>query len=131
MENKHRVVIALGSNYRQEQHINEAVTALRQLLGPLTLTDIVWTDPIGMDGSDRFLNAIAAATTALTAAALEQQLKALERRLGRSNEESRRGRIRIDLDLMAYDDRLLRRNDWQRPYIKVLYRQLQDRNIPQ
>ena len=83
----------------------------------------VWTMPIGI-ASDRFLNQLVTGQTVLDLPALETTLKEAERLLGRQPDESHRGIVRIDLDLLAFDSRRLRADDWNRDYIRTLLGEL-------
>ena len=63
------------------------------------------TDPVGIVHQPRFLNGAVELETALPAAALLEELLAVERRLGRDREGVPPGGPRtIDLDLLLYGD---------------------------
>ena len=40
--------------------------------------------------------------------------------MGRTAEDRRLGIVRIDLDLLQYDDTRFHLRDWERPYVKLL-----------
>lgn len=110
----HRVFIALGSNTHQAAHIRWASERLAFLLDGCRLSRVLWTPDI--KGSGRwYLNRLAAATTPLSAEALQQLLKDIEAESGRTKEA-----VTIDLDLMQYDEQRYHEPDWQRPYITRL-----------
>jgi 2-amino-4-hydroxy-6-hydroxymethyldihydropteridine diphosphokinase len=67
-----------------------------------------------------YLNQLVYATTALEVEELIEALKAIERQMGRTAEDRRQGIVRIDLDLMQYNDERHHLRDWERPYIKAL-----------
>ncbi len=71
----------------------------------------------------KYLNQLAYAHTELECDKLEQALKAMEREMGRTDADRRQGIVRIDLDLMKYDDTRHHTQDWERPYITELLRQ--------
>ncbi len=62
------------------------------------------TEPVGLAGQPRFVNAAAAIETDLPARDLLERLLAIERRLGRTREGPRFGPRTIDLDVLLYGD---------------------------
>ncbi len=120
---RHQVIIALGSNTDQRQNMEQARHLLGATLLNMRQSRAVWTMPIGI-ASDRFLNQLVTGQTVLDLPALETTLKEAERLLGRQPDESHRGIVRIDLDLLAFDSRRLRADDWNRDYIRTLLGEL-------
>ena len=109
-----QVIIALGSNTQQQAHIQWASQALATLLTDISASRVIWTQDIKGSGQ-WYLNKLMAGHTLLSREQLEQQLKALEQRAGRTKQH-----ISIDLDLMMFDQEKLHLNDWPRPYIQNL-----------
>ena len=50
--------------------------------------------------------------------------KLIEKELGRSKEKDSTGIVALDLDLLKYDEVILHANDWNRDYIKILFKEL-------
>ena len=117
-----RVVISLASNCDQVQHLQQARQCLAQMLSACHFTEAIWTEPYSstVASSAMYLNQIVAATTALTVDELTQALKDMERQMGRTQEDRRRGIVRIDLDLLQYNRQRYHLRDWDRPYIQTL-----------
>jgi 2-amino-4-hydroxy-6-hydroxymethyldihydropteridine diphosphokinase len=67
-----------------------------------------------------YLNQLVAATTALTVDALQTALKDIEIHLGRTDDDRRQGIVRIDLDLLQYEQQRYHLRDWDRYYVKEL-----------
>ena len=67
-----------------------------------------------------YLNQLVYATTSLNVDELQSALKDIELRLGRTAEDRQKGIVRIDLDLLLYNDQRYHLRDWDRPYIKAL-----------
>ena len=122
-ELRHKVIIALGSNIEQESNINQAIRLLKQKLNDVVCTDVVWTEPIGVD-SDMFLNCLLKGYTTLEMQVLAEAVKETEYLCGRTEKESIDGIIRIDIDVLQYDNLRFHSNDWQRNYIKELIKDL-------
>lgn len=121
----HTAVIALGSNYAQEEHIRMAIKRLETSLSDMRRSRQLWTEPIGLC-SDRFLNVMVTGLTRLTLEQLQATAKDLERDMGRNDDDSRRGVVCIDIDIMLYDNQRLHTDDWQRDYIKTQYKDISD-----
>jgi 2-amino-4-hydroxy-6-hydroxymethyldihydropteridine diphosphokinase len=95
--------VGLGSNLGdREDNLRRALERLQEL-GPLRVSSIRETDPVGITDQPRFLNAVVELETDLPARELLERLLAIERELGRDRaEEVRWGPRTIDLDLLLY-----------------------------
>lgn len=98
-----RVYVSLGSNIERERNLRAAVRALREHFGPLGLSPVYESRPIGFEG-ENFYNLVAAIDTAETPEAVVAALHAIEQRLGRRRGTSRYVSRTIDLDALLYDD---------------------------
>lgn len=117
-----RAVVALGANLGERF---ETLAAAAEELGRLTLTDEVRvSDPmetvaVTLDGEDenapRYLNAVALLSTRLAPAELLASLHRIEARHGRVRRE-RWGDRTLDLDLIAYGDEVISRDDLVVPH---------------
>jgi 2-amino-4-hydroxy-6-hydroxymethyldihydropteridine diphosphokinase len=97
--------VALGSNLDDPQRqVTAALAALAQLTHcRLVATSRLYrTAPLGPQDQPEFVNAVAGLLTTSSARALLDQLKELERSLGRERPAVRWGPRRIDLDLLVY-----------------------------
>ncbi len=115
---KHRVVIALGSNYLPVAHIEWASGLLASLIENCQFSRRLWTQDIKGSGV-WYQNRIAYGFTDIPVNQLQTQLKEIEIESGRTKE-----RITIDFDLMLYDHQRFHEKDWQRPYFTVLFDEL-------
>ncbi len=103
------VLIGLGSNQGQSAQI--LIAALRELErfalpGTFVASSLWQTSPVDCPpGSDAFINAVAAfsAREGLTPEDLLRELKALERKYGRSAAVVRNAPRELDLDLLVFD----------------------------
>lgn len=120
---KSRLMIALGSNYEQLENMEKAKGKLHSLFPDIRFSSALWTEPIGIP-SDRFVNMLAVAYTDLERERVEMELKRIERECGRCAEEKAKCVIRMDIDLMSYDDEKFHLKDWTRDYIITLLTEL-------
>lgn len=111
------VAIALGSNLGDRRaHLEWAIDRLRELVGALRVSSIVETAPVGVpDEQPSYLNAVVVAETDLDPHALLAALTALERARGRERRSFRAART-LDLDVVLYDDLVLRSDDLEVPH---------------
>jgi len=110
------VAIALGSNLGdRERLLREAVAALEQHLQQLRVSTFHETDPVGVGGQPRFLNAAATGYTTLPARDLLVVLLDIERQFGRERPYPRAPRT-LDLDLILYGDLIMNERDLAVPH---------------
>lgn len=125
MKNKQKkIMIALGSNVHQKENISIAKTILENTFDGMTFGTEMWTEPIGLPGSDKFLNVIGMGYTSVGRERVEKALKNIEYKCGRRKSLSSNGIVPIDLDLLLFDSERFHADDWNRPYMKLLLRQL-------
>lgn len=117
-----RVIISLGSNRNSEANIALADDLLCNYFISVYFSDIVYTEPIGEIQSGLFLNQVAIAYTPECPGEINKAFKQMESRLGRTPESKGRGDIPIDIDLLRWNDRILKPDDLQREYVKSLLR---------
>lgn len=111
----HHVLIAIGSNSRQNAHIQWASQRLSSLIGHPVFSSILWTHDNNPASSHMYMNRLVAGTCDMTVDEIEQKLKAMEKETGRTREA-----VTLDLDLMSYDGVHYHLRDWPRPYIQQL-----------
>ena len=97
--------IGLGSNLgAREENLRAALERLGRV-GPLRVSRLRETEPVGVTDQPRFLNAAAELETDLGPRELLARLLEIERELGRERvAETRWGPRPIDLDLLVYGE---------------------------
>ena len=60
-----KIIIVLGSNHEQEKNVGFAMNQLLQNFPGVRFSRLLWTEPIGMENSPQFVNALAIAFTDL------------------------------------------------------------------
>lgn len=111
----HQVLIALGSNYRQNAHIQWASERLSCLLDDPHMSRKLWTQDIHGTGQ-WYMNRLVAGDTSLSLDEINKKLKEIETEAHRTKES-----VTLDLDLMLYDQERFHLRDWPRPYIQRLF----------
>ncbi len=99
--------LSLGSNQDAERHLSGAIAELRARFGEVRVSPAYRTPAVGFDGPD-FINAAAVLETDLGPVALDAWLHALEDAHGRRRDQPRFSDRPLDIDLVFYDDLVLR-----------------------
>lgn len=117
----HTTYIALGSNMGdKEAYLDNAVEALRNVRGIRVnaVSDFIVTAPYGVTDQDDFLNGCVEAETLLTPSELLAALHEIEQEAGR--ERIRRwGPRTLDLDILLYDDLVMRTEALTIPHLEM------------
>lgn len=113
MSERMEVLIALGSNIDRERNMAAAIDRLRAhpQMELVAVSPIYTTAAIGSDGAESgqpiFANAAARIATALPAAKLRHELRAMEAALGRVRTADKFAPRPIDLDIIFYGAEVL------------------------
>ncbi|MBO4451193.1 MAG: 2-amino-4-hydroxy-6-hydroxymethyldihydropteridine diphosphokinase [Bacteroidaceae bacterium] len=121
--NVYEIVISLGSNDRQESNMALAKQLLEQLFSDIRFTDSVWTNPVGIE-SDKFLNCLAIAHSKHREPQIKSALKRVQIRCGDTRAFRSINIVRMDIDILLFDGKRQHAEDWQRPYIKNLMKEI-------
>jgi 2-amino-4-hydroxy-6-hydroxymethyldihydropteridine diphosphokinase len=109
-----RIYISIGSNIEAEQHLRQAVTELQAHYGQLHLSSVYESEAVGFHG-DNFLNMVVGLDTDEHVHTVVQTLRQIEDRHGRVRTGPRFSARTLDLDLLLYDDLVLKENGLELP----------------
>lgn len=114
-----RCIIVLGSNTDVVRNMELARRELLKHYPDIRFSTEVTTEAVGCRFNQTpFRNQTATFVTDETVEQVRSLLKAIERISGRCAEEKEREAVRLDLDLIAYDEHCLKPADWERNYVK-------------
>ena len=99
--------LSLGSNQEPLEHLARALVQLRERFGALRVSPLYRTPAVGFEGPD-FYNAAVVLDTALEPVELDAWLHALEDVHGRRRDVPRFSDRPLDIDIVFYDQRVLR-----------------------
>jgi len=102
-----RAYLSLGSNIEPEKNLRAAIVDLRARFGAVVLSSLYRCPAIGFNGPD-FLNMAAVIETTISPVELNSWLHALEDRHGRRRDQPRFASRTLDIDIVLYDDLILR-----------------------
>lgn len=121
-----KVILCLGSNRDKEKNIELADQLLRDHFASIHFSEAVYTEPVNMQNPSAFLNQVAIAFTLDCPEKIIDAFKQIERLLGRTPDDKLKESIPIDIDLLQWNDCLLKPLDLQRSYVQSALRTLSD-----
>lgn len=110
-------LICIGSNYNKERNILFARTQLSAVFPSIRYGDELHTEPIKINNPETFLNQMAIFTTSLTMDEVSAKLKEMESLAGRTPENKQKQQIPLDIDILMYNDTVIRPEDMKREYV--------------
>ncbi len=115
-----RVLFSLGSNLgwmEASRKLTNIRPLLEQMCSNLRFSSIYPTDGIGK-WVGKYANCVAEGETQMSLRELEQSCKQMELKEGRTAEAKRMGIVPIDIDVVRYDDIVVRPQNLQYDYMK-------------
>lgn len=119
-------LISIGSNEDTERNITLCRELLNSIFSNILYSETSVTKPFGDHYKHDFLNQLALAKTEKDKIEVEQMLKLFEKQMGRDLEDKEKGVVKIDIDLIKWNDTILKKEDWQRSYVADLLPSLLD-----
>ena len=113
-----RVYVGIGSNIEPERHIYAGLAELRRRFGLLNVSTVYANAAIGFAGAD-FLNGVVGFTTDLTVHAVVASLRDIEA-VHRRGVDPKPASRALDLDLLLYDDLVLRESRLRIPRDEIV-----------
>ncbi|MBO4801772.1 MAG: 2-amino-4-hydroxy-6-hydroxymethyldihydropteridine diphosphokinase [Bacteroidaceae bacterium] len=128
----HLLYISIGTNLSTAEQVllwtkRKLSEAFR---GTAYYSTAVKTDPINFTNPEKFTNQLVAINTTVPTKLAIPLLKNLERQLGRTEDDANRGVVRLDLDLLWMDGKILQPEDWERDYIVQARKELEPQVPP-
>ena len=110
-------IVLLGSNVEPYSSMPVALEALRGVDAQLLCLPQQLTAAAGGGGKPPYMNQLVSLKTTLSANELTARFKELEKKLGRTPEDKLAGRVIIDIDLVYFNDQLLKPFEASLPYV--------------
>lgn len=114
-----RIYISIGSNIEAERHLRLAIGELRKHYGELQLSSVYESEAVGFDG-DNFLNMVVGLDTDEEVHTVVQTLREIEDRHGRIRSGPRFSARTLDLDLLLYDDLVVKEDALDLPRGEII-----------
>lgn len=116
----HNVFLSLGSNLGDRgENLQKALADIEDKIGKVIATSSFYvTEPVGFESENDFLNAVCEVRTKLQPSEILEISQSIEKDMGRSEKSENKvylDRI-IDIDLLLYDDEILKSDDLILPH---------------
>lgn len=115
-----RIYISLGSNIERELNTREGVKALCEHFGELEMSAVYESEAVGFDG-DAFYNMVLACDVDEDVYSVNQVLRDIEDANGRERSGPKFSSRTLDLDLLLYDDFVLKEGTLKLPREEILH----------
>jgi 7,8-dihydro-6-hydroxymethylpterin-pyrophosphokinase len=114
------ILLSIGSNTFAKTNIDKAKRMLTRLFPDIVFSLPILTEPEEEKYSYLFRNVLAVVETELLPEEVIEKIKQTERAVGRTPKDKYLGKVVIDIDLIKYDNEILRPEDFQREYVQQL-----------
>lgn len=114
----HTCLLCMGSNTGRKTHMENARKALAHSFPDIRFGAEMETEAIGSGFLSPFSNQVARLTTPLSAEEVRTILKSIEKENGRLPEDKAKGIVKLDIDLLMYDDTVLKPKDMEKCYVQ-------------
>ncbi len=114
------VLLSVGSNINPVENIRRAELILAREHILVDATEAMVTKPVGYQYQPDFLNSALYLRASLDFESLNRYLKGVEKRLGRVKTAIKSGPRTIDLDIVVWNDRIVRQQEYDRyEYVRL------------
>ena len=114
------VIISIGSNENREENIQQCRESLTSMFSSIYFSSTSVTKPYGEQYKNDFLNQLVLIYSDQNLSDIQRKIKQLEKEIGREDEDKTNGSVKIDIDIIKWNDQVLKEKDWQRNYVKDL-----------
>ena len=115
--NAHTCLLCIGSNIDRGPHMKAAREALTSAFPNIRWGIEMETEAIGSGFPSPFSNQVALFDTSLSAEEVRTILKQIERDNGRLPEDKAQGIVKLDIDLLKFDDYVLKPKDLEKDFV--------------
>ena len=109
--------ICIGSNERRKDNLALARKRLSELFPDIRFSAETDTQPLFFRRQALFANQVARFMSDCDVHEIILYLKSIEREAGRTSEEKKQEIVRLDIDLLSFDNRVYKPEDLKRDYI--------------
>ena len=116
--NEHHCLLCMGSNTNRFTQLSDARKVLSEAFPDIHFGELMETQAIGSGFHSPFSNQLARFTTTLSSESVHILFKELERHSGRLPGDKAQGIVKLDIDLLTFDNKVLKPEDMKREYIR-------------
>ena len=120
----HKILLGIGTNIDTCFNMKQATDYLRYYFPNIKFTSTIETKPYGDMFTTPFINALAYFETDKSKDEIQLQLKLIEKKMGRKSSHKKEGVIIIDIDLIKWNNEVLKPDDLKRDYMQQLLQEI-------
>lgn len=114
----HRCLVCLGSNHDPDTKLDAALEAIAEHFNILNIGKRIMTEPEGTDAHSKpYLNQAIIIESYANPDEIISIFKLIERQNGRTAESKSSGIVPLDIDLLVYDEQILKPADMEKAYV--------------
>lgn len=113
----HKCLICMGSNYNREMNMLLARRKLIESFPSICFMPERLTEPLYFHNPSLFSNQLAVFRSEEKLEKVQNILKEIEWKVGRRPEDKKEEKVCLDIDLLLYDNQILKPEDWKREYV--------------
>lgn len=118
-----RAFISIGSNIDPDRNVREAIHLIERYAPVIGISTVYSTEAEGRTEQPRYYNCVIKIETEISPMELKYRvLRTIEKELGRQRTSDKYAPRTIDLDLIVYDELVLRTDELNLPDLQMLHR---------
>lgn len=125
----HTCLIGIGSNHNRKENLLLARRKLTDLFPSIRFTSEQETQPLFFQNPGLFSNQVAIFFCEAEEEQVKSELKAIELIAGRRPEDKEKEQVCLDIDLLSFDDRVLKPEDLKREFVMKALEELKKDQI--
>ncbi len=110
------VIVSIGTSINTQDNILAAKEMLSAMFRKVSFSSTMKTRPVNGDDNYYYINCLAMFDTTMTYPQLKRWLKGRELECGRDKEDSHEGYVTLDMDILEYDGKRYKADDWHLEY---------------
>ncbi len=122
-------IISMGSNENRAENMSRCRHLLSKDYPNVVFSEMINTEPYGDTYLSDFYNQLALINSEDNELIVAEKLKWIESEIGRQSEEKSKGIIKIDVDLLVVNGKVIKQQDFERPYISSLFDNLNKKGL--
>lgn len=116
----HKVLLSIGTNTNTRFNLNRAKSILQTDFPSIQFTNDIESKAYGEIYKGLFLNTLGYFESDLHKNDLILHFKNIEKIMGRTPKDKSKGKVIIDIDLIKWDNEIIKPNDFERSYVQDL-----------
>ena len=114
----HKYIVCIGSNYNRTENLAFARQKLTEQFSPIYRAPELETEPLFFKNPALFSNQVIMFFSDKDEEFVKRILKDIELASGRLPEDKKEEKVCLDIDILLYDDKIIKPEDWEREYVQ-------------